>query len=147
MLEVDGVGVVATTGQGDVAKHAQRRRVLECIARHMCQKQAVALGFGQYACAQFVQQGRFAMNGALIKKHARQHQRLGVRRVDPAVKVLLPLGQWLAPGVGHGHHVARAVDVAAGIQAIADAFGQLLEVIAMLGWVEAVRQDQAVVLV
>lgn len=34
----------------------------------------------------------------------------------------------LAPGVGHGHHVAGAVDVAALVQTVADKFGKGLEI-------------------
>ncbi len=54
-----------------------------------------------------------AIDEALVEKNAGEHERLGLGELDPAVKILAPLLQRLAPLVGHGHHLAGAMHVAA----------------------------------
>jgi len=67
--------------------------------------------------------------------------------IDPSAKVLAPLAQRLPPFVGHGHHLAGAVHIAAGVQPVAHKLGQCLEVVAVLLFVVGVVQNHAVVLV
>ena len=55
VFEVNRVRVVAALAQRDLAKHAQRRPVLEGVADHVRQKQAVAFGVLHHLLAQSVE--------------------------------------------------------------------------------------------
>ncbi len=147
VFEVDGVRVLAAPAERDLAEHAQRWPVFEGVADHVRQKQAVALGVLHHLLAQAVEQFGLAVDGAQVKKHAGQHQRLGFGAVHPLAEILGPDPARLAPGVGHGHHVARAVDVAALGQAVANKCAERLEVRAVRRLVKGIVQDQTVVLV
>jgi len=106
-----------------------------------------ALGARELFLAQLRQQRRVPGHGPQVKKHTAVQQRHGLRLVNPFAKVAPPLRQRLAPLRMHGHHLAGAMDVAAGIQPIADKAGKVGEVRAVLHRVVLVGQHQGVVLV
>ena len=147
MLEVNGARVLTTADARDGAKQTQRRAVLECVAHHVRQKQAVAPGSLQHLVAQGVEQLCLAVNGAQVKENAGQHERHRFRRVHPLLKILHPPRARLTPLVGHGHHFAGAVDVPALGQSVAHKAGESAKVVAVRCLVIAVVQHQAIVLV
>ena len=120
---------------------------MQRVAHQVSQKNGVAPGVFQHLCTQSVQQAGLPVHGAQIKEHTGQHEGLGVGLLRPLPEVAVPALQGLAPvGVG-GHDIARAVDVATGIQPVAGPAGQGTEVFAVLGLVVARIEHQTVVLV
>ena len=119
----------------------------QCIAHQMREEDAVGARLLQRIVHQGVEQSRLAPDGSHVEHDAGQHLRHGRRFSDPAVEIALPGLQRLAPLVIGRHHVAWAVDVAAGVETVADEPSQSLEVVAVLLCVVAVIQDQAIVLV
>jgi len=147
VLQVDRVLEVVMPHRGQAAEQRQRWPVLQRDAHQVGEKDAVATRGLQHLVAQRVEQSGLAVDAALVEEDTGQHQRLGVGLIGPAPKVIGPAPARLAPGVGPRHHLARAVDVAAGVQAVVDEARQGLEVGAVHDRVEAVVDDKAVVLV
>ena len=147
MLQVHCARVLAAAADGDLPEQAQRGPLLQCVAHHVYQEQAVGSGARQHVATQAQQQVGVAMHGACVEEHAGQHQRHGIGAARPMREVFVPARARLAPLVGHGHDLAGAVHVAAGIQPIAHQARKALEVIAMRLGPVVVGQHQAVVLV
>ena len=147
VLEVHRALVFAAANGGNTLEQAQRRLVLEGVAGHVGQEKGVAAGGVQHVAPQVVEQVRLAVDGTQVKKDAGQHQRRRIGHAGPLVEILGPAPLRLAPLIGHGHHLAGAIDVATGVQTVANEAGQCLEVGAVLCLVVGVVEHHAVVLV
>ena len=146
-LQVDQIAAVALARGADLAEKADRRPHLQRVRGQVGQEQAVAARGLEHLAAQPFQQRGIAVHGAQVEEHAGEHQRLGLGRAGPAPEQAAPGGDRLPPGVGARHHLARAVDVAAGVEPVVDEAGEFAEVAAVRAGVVAVGHDQGVVLV
>ena len=121
--------------------------MLERVAHHVGQKQAVAPGLLHDVLSQTFQQGRLTVYRAQVEKHTGQHQCFGLGAVYSVVKVVHPDAMGLSPCVSHRHHLSGAVGVAAGGKAITDPLGERLKIGAVKFSIVGIVQDQALVLV
>ena len=147
VFQIDRPRLLAAVAAGDLAKQVQWRAQLVWIVHHMRQKQAFLGRMRHHVLAQCLKQFKLTVNRAQIKKNRDQHQSLGFGVFCPALKIPTPNMQRLAPLVGHGHHLTRAVDEATGCQAVADPTSQGLEMVAVQAGLIGVVQHHAVVLV
>src|SRR6056297_3065339 len=127
LFQVESSGLFAAVFLDELAEQADRRLVAKRLAGQEAAKDlAVARLRQQFAMKPL---GQFVAAGyrAHVEEYRRLHHRLRRRLADPAVETPPPLAESHSP-FALGHHAARAENVAAGVQAVANAGGQALEV-------------------
>ncbi|MPL84631.1 hypothetical protein SDC9_30596 [bioreactor metagenome] len=147
VLEVDVIAMLARADRGEAAQQTERRRVLERIGDHMGDEDRVLRRDLQCLGLQRAEQPcRRAADRAQVEHHRGEHLRLGIRDVDPAQEIVAPDTRRLTPARVRGHHVARAIDIAAGVQPVRDDLRERTEIGAVVPG-RAVVIDQAIVLI
>ena len=89
----------------------------------------------------------FPIDAIQIKKYRAVQQLLGRWVRHPVLEVALPYSQWLSPLAIGRHHIALAIGVATGGQAVADERRQGMEVLVVLFGDEVIRENQRIILV
>ena len=112
----------------------------------MRHKDRVGGGLAQRFGLKILEQGLGAANRPQVEHHAGEHLRFRVRRLNPAREIVAPDAHRLPPARVRCHHVAGTIDIAAGVEPVADEPCQRFE-IGHVGIGHAVIQKQTIVLI